>query len=57
MSIIYIRQYDKHIKQNSLKQEILIIKEMNSDISVNNITTDPLLQQAINQSNESFTGL
>ena len=30
---------------------------MNSDKFVNNITTNPLLQQDINQSNESFTGL
>ena len=30
---------------------------MNFDIFVNYISTDPLLQQAINQSNESFIGL
>jgi hypothetical protein len=47
MSINYVRQYEKHIKKNSLKQEIFIIKEMNYDIFVNNITTDPLLQQTI----------
>jgi hypothetical protein len=57
MFINYIREYDKHINHNSLKQKILIIKEMNSNISINNITTYLLLQQAINQSNESFTGL